>query len=160
MRFLRALAARESGGDKTIINPFGYVGLFQMGELAMEDADFYNPKSRTGRNEWDGSWTPRAKFVDVLTLELYREHAGAQELAVRRYHDVIWSRIVRLRLHLYIGQSVQGIVLTKSGMIAASHLVGLGNFAKFLKSNGSDAPPQDGFGTTAVEYLKLFNGYF
>ena len=96
--FLIALAQRESSGNQRSVNQYGYLGLFQMGTGALVDANFYvfGPSDKGGRrNAWDGTFSARAKFVGVDSESAYLESAGAQEIAVRAYHDIQWDRIVR-----------------------------------------------------------------
>jgi hypothetical protein len=58
----------------------------------------------------------------------------------------------------YIGDSINGVVITKSGMIAASHLGGAGSLEKFLNSNGR-INKKDVLGTSIFDYLKKFSYY-
>jgi len=58
----------------------------------------------------------------------------------------------------FIGDSINGVVITKSGMIAASHLGGAGSLEKFLDSNGK-INGTDIFGTSIYDYLKKFRYY-
>jgi hypothetical protein len=58
----------------------------------------------------------------------------------------------------YIGNSIKGIEITRSGMIAASHLGGAGSLIKFLDSDGK-INKKDVFGTSIRDYLKKFGNY-
>jgi hypothetical protein len=58
----------------------------------------------------------------------------------------------------FIGDSIRNIVITKSGMIAASHLGGAGSLQKFLNSKGK-MNSKDVFGTSIYDYLKKFRNY-
>jgi hypothetical protein len=58
----------------------------------------------------------------------------------------------------FIGDSINGVVITKSGMIAASHLGGAGSLQKFLDSNGR-INRKDVLGTSISGYLKRFRFY-
>jgi hypothetical protein len=97
--------------------------------------------------------------VDVVSKETYLQSAGAQELAVRAYHEITWQRITRLRLASAVGSEIGGVMLSQSGMIAGSHLVGIGGLAKFIRSGGTEVT-KDGNGTSIIEYLTLFEGYY
>jgi hypothetical protein len=101
----------------------------------------------------------RARFVDVVSKETYLSHAGAQELAVRAYHNVQWDRITRLGLSSKVGLVIAGVTLTKSGMIAGSHLVGIGGLISFVRTNGARIPV-DGYGTPITQYLSLFGSFY
>src|SRR5437868_1578198 len=54
--FLHDLGTRESGMNPSARNPFGYIGLFQMGEAALQDAGYYRG-DLTRTNDWTGAWT-------------------------------------------------------------------------------------------------------
>lgn len=54
--FLKAVAQRESSMNPNAHNPYGYVGLFQMGEAALIDAGYYKSDG-SGKNDWTGAWT-------------------------------------------------------------------------------------------------------
>ena len=157
--FLIALAKRESGGDQTCVNYAGYLGLFQMGGRALADAGFYKLGPSPDENAWDGVFSERARFADVVSTDTYLSHAGAQELAVRAYHNVQWNRITRLGLSSKVGSVIAGVTLTKSGMIAGSHLVGIGGLMIFVRTNGQQIPI-DGSGTPITEYLSLFGSFY
>ena len=58
----------------------------------------------------------------------------------------------------YVGDTINGIRITKSGMIAASHLGGAGSLQKYLSSNGV-INRADLFGTSISDYLKRFSYY-
>jgi len=58
----------------------------------------------------------------------------------------------------YIGQIINGIEITWSGLLAAAHLGGQKNVKKFLNSNGKN-DYADANGTKISEYLSEFSGY-
>jgi hypothetical protein len=157
--FLVALALRESSGDKRCVNYAGYLGLFQMGGGALADANFYVLGPSGKENAWDGTFSSRARVADVISADTFLEHAGAQELAVREYHDLQWATIVRLGLDSRVGDTVAGVTLSKSGMLGGCHLLGVGGLTNFIRSRGS-VVPRDGNGTPITEYLRLFQPYY
>jgi|SRR5271165_2051186 len=159
VKFLVALAHRESTDDKTVINPFGYVGLFQMGGDALVDAQFYQLGPARNHNAWDGKITSRAAFVDVKSLQDYRNSAGAQELAVRAYHDVQWERLVRLGGSAAAETVISGINVTQSGLIAGAHLVGVGGVLRWVRSQGAD-DPLDGNQVPVSDYVQEFSPFY
>ncbi len=55
----------------------------------------------------------------------------------------------------YVGRTIDGIRMTKSGLMAAAHLGGRGNLLKFIKSDGKDIF-KDGNGLPITSYLKYF----
>jgi hypothetical protein len=58
----------------------------------------------------------------------------------------------------YVDQTMNGILITESGMLAAAHLVGHNGVLKALQS-GDLTSQKDGLGTTAFEYMSLLGGY-
>lgn len=152
--FLKALGQRESGMNASAHNPFGYVGLFQMGEAALIDAGYYR-RDGTGRNDWTGSWTGKD---GVTNLAQFKADPAAQVKAIEAYHQRLWGYISARGLDKFIGQTIGGVEVTRSGLIGGAHLVGTGGLARFLNSNGSDLV-KDGFGTTVASYVAQFGGY-
>jgi hypothetical protein len=61
-------------------------------------------------------------------------------------------------LQNYEGKKINGIEITESGLLAASHLGGVGSVKKFLKSNGKRVK-SDGYGTSIQNYISKFGGY-
>jgi hypothetical protein len=130
-----------------------------MGGNALADANFYTLGPSGGANAWDGTFTLRANAVDVKSKDSYLASAGAQELAVRAYHDVQWERAIRLRLDTQVGAVYAGVQLSKSGMIAGAHLVGIGGLLRLVRSNGVDIAT-DGNGVPITDYIRLFEAYY
>jgi Ca2+-binding RTX toxin-like protein len=71
---------------------------------------------------------------------------------------MLWSRVRANDLEFYAGQTLNGVLLTKSGMIAASHLAGTGGLKSFIQSGGV-TNAKDSNQTSVVDYLKLFASY-
>ena len=155
-----ALAQRESGGSAAIVNAYGYLGLYQMGEPAMMDAAWYDetPPNETSRNDWIGAWLTNAQANGVTSKATSLTKPFAQDIAVRRYHDRLAGYISALGLLAYEGKTVNGVVITRSGLLAACHLLGCGTVRDYLKSPGGGTPA-DAYGTTIEEYLSLFANY-
>lgn len=62
--FYNNLGARESGGNYSSVNKYGYVGKYQMGEAAMIDAGYY--KSLLGNTIMIGLVNLQAKMVYIV----------------------------------------------------------------------------------------------
>ena len=58
----------------------------------------------------------------------------------------------------YLHSTIKDIYITKSGLLAASHLGGPGNVKKFLETKGED-DFADAYKTKISEYLEKFNNY-
>lgn len=50
--FLSQLGQRESSGNQAAINGFGYLGLYQMGEAALIDADYMQTEDKLCFLKW------------------------------------------------------------------------------------------------------------
>jgi integrating conjugative element protein (TIGR03758 family) len=153
--FLHALAVRESSLDPTKTNVFGYTGLFQMGEAALQDAGYYKGDSTPKKNDWGGAFTGKN---GINSIGDFKANPDAQVAAVVAYHNAVWKSIQALGLDKAIGQTINGLTITQSGLIAGAHLVGVGNLQKFINSNGATIPV-DGNGTPISEYISKFGGY-
>lgn len=158
--FYQALALRESGGNAGVENTFGYLGLYQMGEPAMMDATWYDEVApdETSRNDWIGIWLANAQSNGVTSKASYLSLPAAQDVAVRRYHNRVAGYINVLGLLDYEGDVINGVVITRSGLLAACHLLGCGTVRDYLDAPGTGTPA-DAYGTTIEEYLTLFANY-
>lgn len=152
--FLNALAQRESSMNASAVNKYGYVGLFQMGEASLIDAGYYKPDG-TGANDWRGAWTGKD---GINSLADFKANPQAQISAVTAYEAKQWSYIQSQGLDQYIGRTIGGVEITRSGLIAGAHLVGVGNLGKFLWSNGATVPI-DGNHVPISQYIAQFGGY-
>ncbi|RFA24299.1 hypothetical protein CAI21_22215 [Alkalilimnicola ehrlichii] len=154
--FLQRLALRESSNNPHAINRFGYLGLYQMGEAALVDAGFIVNDGLMNNNYRDYQWTAQAQQYGVSSYTDFLNSEEAQEAAVARYHERVRGYLRVNGAWNYIGQEVDGVIVTESGLLGAAHLVGAGAVNSWLSSGG--APPADGNGVTAGEYLRLLNG--
>ena len=147
---LSALSQRESSGNASAVNTqTHYIGLFQMGEAALQDVGVYSGDG-TRTNDWTGGWTGR---YGVTSQAAFLADPNAQIQAETAYLNLVWNRyLVPQGAASYLGQTINGIAITQSGLVAASHLVGFGNVLTWLRSNGTTAPA-DGNGTRMTEYL-------
>jgi integrating conjugative element protein (TIGR03758 family) len=146
--FLHDLAQRESGLNPAAINAYGYAGLFQMGEGALQDAGYYRG-DLTRANDWTGAWTGRD---GITSLSDFRAHPDAQVRALVAYHGRLLSQIRSFGLDRAIGSMIDGVEISLSGLVAGAHLVGIGNLQRFVNSGGSMVP-RDGNGVAITTYV-------
>jgi hypothetical protein len=136
--FLFHLSLKESGHDWKITNRFGYMGKYQFGNAALEFIGMGNITT--------------AKFKlnpFIFPIEL-------QNIAVRK---LLKANKKLLRKYMrFIGRVINGVELTKSGILAAAHLGGAGNVMEFIDDTEEDVF-KDGNGTPITEYLIEFSGY-
>jgi hypothetical protein len=159
--FYKDLAMQESSGKFGEINKQNYIGLYQMGEAALVDAGYYKekplkPGQKPGNqynNDWKGEWKGKN---GITSKEQFLSNQTVQEIAIREYHQIVWRYLKKHQQ--YEGQEIGGIILIKSGMIAAGHLVGHYGLKIFIDTNGEE-DPKDGNGVPCSAYLKGFSGY-
>jgi hypothetical protein len=146
-------------------NRYGYIGKYQFGEAALFDLGYYsldNSDRNLFRNDWVGNWSGKN---GITSKQDYLHNGAAQEIIVREWHDTLWGRITFLGLDKYAGQILNGNLITVSGMLAASHLIGTGSQSSDVAGlkgyllSGAVFSPADGNGTTANEYMTVFQGY-
>ncbi|PQJ82338.1 peptidoglycan-binding protein LysM [Polaribacter glomeratus] len=130
--FKQALAVKESQGKYTVVNSLGYLGKYQFGRTTLERLDIYNTK-------------------EFLRNPELQEKAFIALCKVNKW-------ILRNDIEQSVGKTINGIVITESGILAAAHLSGAGNVKNFLRSNGTNCF-SDAYGTTIKSYLKKFAGY-
>jgi hypothetical protein len=139
-KFLKALAQRESSSDPNIVNSLGYIGKYQMGQMALQDLELDDKinahKFKKNPNIFPEKAQDKAM---VKLLKLNKQYLG----------DYI---------NEFDGKIINGVKITKSGLLAGSHLVGAGAVKEFLDSNGQFVP-KDGNGIPVTDYIKKFGGY-
>ena len=155
--FLRRLADEESGGKYDIASPSGtFIGKYQMGPGALQDAGYKDSK---------GKWTGKN---GIFTDRDFRENKNnAQEDAISIYHDRVWKTIQSAGLDKYEGRVINGVKITKYGMIGAAHLRGVGKknperedqrgLRQYLESGGK-IDPADANNTPVSSYIKRLSG--
>jgi integrating conjugative element protein (TIGR03758 family) len=153
--YLAALSAKESGNNPASVNRYGFLGSFQMGESALIDVGYYRKDSTPNVNDWQGSWTGKN---GINSKADFLANVVGQTQVISDYNSKQWSSIQTLGLDSYVGQTVGGILLTESGLLAGAHLVGVGGLKLFLTSNGT-VVPSDANNTAITQYIEDFNGF-
>jgi hypothetical protein len=138
LRFIDDLGYRESRNNWLSVNRIGCFGEWQFAESTL-------------------------KYLGFRTITLKKFKANPRifprELQMKALRNLIKVNLAFLMDYQnFIGESIKGISITKSGMIAASHLGGAGSLKKFLNSKGL-INNKDAFGTSISDYLKKFCGY-
>lgn len=154
-QFFAALRQRESGNDYKAVNGYGYIGAYQFGEAALIDLGYVVNDGSAFNNDFSGGFTGKN---GVDSRSEFLNTPSAQDKAAEEWFELLWDRIVYYDLDTYAGQTLNGVELTKSGMIAASHLLGTGGLRDFIQSGGTDAG-SDAYNTQITEYLELFENY-
>jgi hypothetical protein len=135
-RWKNDLAFKESGGDWTSYNSKGCIGMYQfkiitLRQLGYSEITFGKFRSDPGI------------FSEVLQEEALRALISVNTIALRRFEP-------------YIGQTIGGVLITRSGLLAATHLGGIRSVRLFLTRNKN---MKDSNGTSIRQYLIKFQGY-
>jgi hypothetical protein len=136
-RFADHLKFKESSGDWKKTNEIGCLGWFQFQVTTLESLGIYGITT--------------AKFIadpDIFPPELQEQAFIAlvrvNSAALKKYEG-------------YIGQTIKGVLITMSGLLAATHLGGIMGVGRFLTT--PDSNPTDKFGSSIKCYLTEFQGY-
>ena len=130
--FLNDLGFRESSGNYKAINRYGYLGKYQFGRKTLNAIDMKHISNR--------------QFLSSPELQ----EEAMQRLMLANYKSL------RRYIKKYNGTIVHGVLVTKSGVLAAAHLGGAGNVRKWFR-RGIEF--KDASGTKITSYMKQFGGY-
>lgn len=172
-RFLRKLFVRETSGRTKIVNEFGYAGKYQFGEAALEDIGYFKgdgkPHSRDGvfHYDWGGVWSGKN---GATSLAAFLDSEVIQDKAAEEWVLLLCRNGKRYGADKFYGQTVAGIHITESGVIAAAHLKGYGSgkpkdgkwkapgVLAFLRTGGR-VDAADAKGTRVSGYMSEFGGF-
>ncbi len=130
--FKEALAFKESRGDYSSVNTLGYLGKYQFGSETLKLIGIYN----TSQFLNDPDLQERAFIANTMRNK--------------------W--ILRRDIKRFVGQRIDGVLITESGILAAAHLAGPGSVKQYLRSYGA-VGFTDAYGTTVRNYMRMFSGY-
>ena len=129
--FLDAIGFRESSNDYTVTNKWGYMGKYQFGRSTLKGLGYKVTKKEFLNN-------PQLQEEAMMALLLHNKEK------LQKYIDV------------FDGQTINGMYISESGILAAAHLGGQGSVKRYFK-NGKVF--KDGFGTKITSYMAQFSGY-
>jgi hypothetical protein len=107
--FLDALGFRESGNRYHITNKWGYMGKYQFGRSTLKGLGFKVTKQEFLNN-------PQLQEEAMMALLLHNKEK------LQKYIDV------------FDGKTVNGMLITESGILAAAHLGGQGSVKRYFKN--------------------------
>lgn len=131
-KFLHDLGFRESSNNYKIVNQYGYLGKYQFGRKTLNSIGMENISNR--------------KFLSSPELQ----EEAMQRLMTSNYKSL------RRYINKYEDKIVHGVLITKSGVLAAAHLGGAGNVRKWFRRG---VVFKDANGTKITSYMKQFGGY-
>ena len=130
--FKEALAFKESRGNYFTVNTLGYLGKYQFGKNTLKLIGIHDAK----------------QFLYNPQLQ---EKAFIANTARNKW-------VLRRDIKRFVGKTIDGVLVTESGILAAAHLAGPGNVKKYLRSFGAIGFT-DAYGTPIRSYMKRFAGY-
>ena len=130
--FLNAVGYRESTNNYKAVNQFGYLGKYQFGRKTLNAIGLDSVSNR-----------------EFLANPNIQEEAMSILLKKNRH-------TLRREIRKYVGDTINGIYITESGILAAAHLAGAGNVKKFFR-RGYEF--KDGNGTKMTSYMIMFANY-
>ena len=131
-KFLEDLGMRESSGNYKAVNQFGYLGKYQFGRKTLNALGFDNVTNR--------EFLENPSIQEEAMFALLLHNKNILRRTIKKYHN----------------DTINGIYITESGILAAAHLAGPGNVKKFFKKGYEF---KDGNGTKMTSYLIKFSNY-
>lgn len=131
-KFLDEVGFRESSNNYKAVNQFGYLGKYQFGRKTLNAIGFEDVSN------YEFLSNPEIQEEAMLVLLQKNKHT------------------LRREIKKYVGETVNGIYITESGILAAAHLGGAGNVRKFFRKGYEF---KDGNGTKMTSYMKKFSNY-
>ena len=129
--FLDAIGFRESGNRYGITNKWGYMGKYQFGKSTLKGLGFKVTKQQFLND-------PQLQEEAMMALLLHNKEK------------------LQLYIDTFDGKTINGMLITESGILAAAHLGGQGSVKRYFK-NGRVF--RDGNGTKITSYMNKFSGY-
>ena len=130
-RFLTDIGFRESGNRYDITNTWGYMGKYQFGKSTLKGLGFNVTRKEFLNN-------PQLQEEAMMALLNHNKEK------LQQYIDI------------YDGETINGMYISESGILAAAHLGGQGSVKRYFK-NGKIF--KDAYGTKITSYMKQFSGY-
>ena len=131
-KFLDEVGFRESSNNYKAVNQFGYLGKYQFGRKTLNAIGFEDVSN------YEFLSNPEIQEEAMLVLLQKNKHT------------------LRREIKKYVGETVNGIYITESGILAAAHLGGAGNVRKFFRKGHEF---EDGNGTKMTSYMFIFADY-
>jgi len=132
--FIDAIAFKESRMIIDTVNKYGMLGKYQFSRTTLNGLGYKHISTTT-----------------FLKSEALQDEAM---LKLLKHND----KILRKHIVKHTGDTINGIVVTHSGILASAHLAGPSNVKKWLRTKGKKTRT-DGFGTSIETYMNKFKNY-
>lgn len=136
--FVNYLGYKESRNDWKAINSINCIGEFQFAYPTLKELGYEHITPIKFK-------TDPSIFPKELQLKVLRELIKVNEIRLTKYN-------------IYIGKTINDILITKAGLLGACHLGGPSSVGLYLTSNGV-IDKQDIYGTKISDYIREFNSY-
>jgi hypothetical protein len=134
-QFMAKLAHAEGMGRTDVVNKYGYMGKYQFGRKTLNGIGF--------------SHISNEEFLADVALQ-----DSAMVLLLKKN-----ERTLKTVIDTYSNQTVNGVYVTKSGILAGAHLVGPGGVLAFFYPEKYNFRVVDGNGRHISDYITTFGGY-
>ena len=135
-QFIEHLGLIESSNRWQVVNSIGMMGKYQFSQATLERLGYYGI-------------TPEKFKADPSIFPESVQEQAMRELVKTNQHQL-------KKFAQYIGQVINGVLITEAGLLGAAHLAGVGGVQKYLASNHNAT---DRNGSSVQKYLKEFQGY-
>ena len=141
--FANKMRERESGNRYDIKNSLGYLGAYQFGMARLCDLGL--TKKVGSSYEWLEGYNEKY-FLNMPELQdqCFKDHTA----------DL--RKLININFSQYLNKEVDGIYITMAGLIAGSHLGGIGGVRKFLEEGINN---QDAYKTSIRDYIISFRDF-
>ena len=143
------LGRRESDNNYRSVNQFGFCGRWQFGAGALIDGGYVKRGARNRDLTNDEFWTG---LNGVSSREHWLSNTAAQDSAMLAYTKSHFNDLLRRG-----GLQSNSSIARCAGLLAASHLLGIGGAMSFVRSGSGG---HDANGVTAADYYKLLSKAF
>ena len=152
-QFRLGIRIKESSNNYSIVSDLGYLGAYQLGEQALVDIGWVNNDSAYD-NSLTGGFTG---LFGVQSVADFLANHAAQDAAADAWFQRVWIQIRANDQEFYDQQTLNGVTLTISGMIAGAHLMGAnhGGLRTFIDSGGTSVPDDDN-NVPITQYITQF----
>jgi hypothetical protein len=158
LSYMRRIAAVESSGRTDLVNSFGYAGQYQTGVAGAVDAGWAVRPAGCSGNNWNCvQWTDKAQSNGVSSLSSFLGNGAAQNAMEVDLIGRQRGYMSYYGLDQYVGQTVNGRVMTEQDILAGIHFQGAGGMKAYLESGGN-YDSTDGNGLKMSAYLNRVNG--
>jgi hypothetical protein len=130
--FGNAVGLKESNNNYKAVSKYGYLGKYQFGKATLKIYGIHDTE----------------EFINSPELQ---EKVFKAYVATNKWH-------LKDEIRRYSGKTMNGTLITESGILASAHLAGALNVKVYLQNHGN-IRFQDNFGTSIRHFMKRFGGY-